>query len=141
MATQHSFPTGLVSRPLIGAIGAALAAACLLAAAPAEAGTRAFNEAVQQYRAGHLADAFGRFFALANDGDADAARIALFMHQFGPTLYGRYWDANPREVAYWQSLQAKPTVHAAPPFQPDWLDAGTAQQRVVKRGVRKTATQ
>lgn len=99
----------------------------LLGADDAAAATKAFADAVQQYRAGHLSDAFGRFFALANEGDADAARIALFMHQYGPTLYGRYWDAPPQDVARWQLLQDRRGVHQEPRFQPDWLDPRTFQ--------------
>lgn len=41
---------------------------------------------------------------MANNGDADAARIALFMHRFGPQLYGRYWDLSPQEADSWTQL-------------------------------------
>lgn len=131
-----------LSRSLVHALSVLAAVAGFMAAMPAQARSPAFTEAVQQYRAGHLPGAFGRFFALANDGDADAARIALFMHQYGPTLYGRYWDAAPQEVAHWQALQGKPVVHSPPPFQPQWLDGNTFQQRPdAKRAVKKTAAQ
>lgn len=120
-------------------------AACVLAAAaavagggPASARGKAFDEAVQQYRAGHLSDAFGRFFALANEGDPDAARIALFMHQYGPVLYGRYWEAHPHEVAAWQALQGKPTAHAEPPFRPQWLDQGSFRRKPSGQSVTRT---
>jgi hypothetical protein len=52
------------------------AVAALAATGAAQARSRGFDEALQQYRAGHLADAFRRFFALANAGGADAARMA-----------------------------------------------------------------
>lgn len=143
MAAQHA--QGSLShrlpRPLVHALSVLAAVAGFMTAMPAQARSPAFTEAVQQYRAGHLSDAFGRFFALANDGDADAARIALFMHQYGPILYGRYWDAAPQEVAHWQSLQGKPVVHSPPPFQPQWLDGGSFQSRpATRRTARKVAT-
>jgi hypothetical protein len=125
---------------LVRAVCAAAASAALAAAAPAQARSRAFDEAVQQYRAGHLADAFGRFFALANEGDADAARIALFMHQYGPVLYGRYWDAAPQDVARWQALQHRPGAHPQPAFRPDWVDDGSFRQKPKGRPpVKQTA--
>lgn len=143
MAAQHAQErfSHRLSRSLVHALSVMAAIAGFATAMPAHARSPAFTQAVQQYRAGHLSDAFGRFFALANDGDADAARIALFMHQYGPILYGRYWDAAPQEVAHWQALQGKPVVHSAPPFQPQWLDGGSFQpQPAPRRAVRKTTT-
>jgi hypothetical protein len=48
--------------------------------------------------------AFDGFSRLANDGDAESARIALQMHVHGPALYGRYWSATAEELAAWSSL-------------------------------------
>ncbi len=84
-----------------------MACFCLLVAAlPAAArdSRNDFQDAIRQYKDGRLAEAFGRFVALANNGDADAARIALFMHRFGPPLYGRYWDLSPQEAESWTQL-------------------------------------
>lgn len=128
------------SRWLLRALCAVAAVAALATAGPTQARSRAFDEAVQQYRAGHLSDAFGRFFALASEGDADAARIALFMHQYGPVLYGRYWDAAPHEVARWQALQDRPAAHSQPSFRPHWLDDGSLRQKPkAKPGVKQAA--
>jgi hypothetical protein len=89
----------------------ALAASVALAMLPAlgwpvaaQASERDYLEAIRVYRSGRLSEAFGRFVALAHAGDKDAARIALFMHKYGPTLYGGYWDLAPHEVAAWSSL-------------------------------------
>lgn len=142
MTAQHASAGSArrTARRLARVLCVLAAAAGCAAAAPVQARSTAFSEAVQQYRAGHLSDAFGRFFALANGGDADAARIALFMHQYGPILYGRYWDAAPQEVAYWQALQGKPAAHPTPPFQPQWLDGeGPPQRPAPRRIARKTA--
>ena len=94
-------------RPL-AALKRAAAAALLLAAgasafaaAPVE---REFEDAVRAFRSGRTSEAFGRFIELANRGDVDAARIALFMHGYGPVLYGKQWEAGPQDVAYWTNL-------------------------------------
>ena len=82
------------------------------------AGEPDFAAAVQQYRSGRMSDAYGRFIRLADAGDPDAARIALFMHKFGPVLYGTYWDANPEDMAYWTHLASKASSRPDPAFRP-----------------------
>ena len=105
---------------------ATLVALCLTTAAtPATAAVKddwAFSEAVEQYQRGHWADTYGRFIELANDGDRDAARIALFMYRYGPRLYGSYWDASPDELDVWERLgtQGPKTFRAAPVFKPKY---------------------
>ena len=77
---------------------------------------REFNEAVQQFKAGRRADAFGRFIALANRGDVDSARIALHLHTYGGVLYGAQWEAGREDVAYWNTLvRNSPTAGRAQP--------------------------
>jgi hypothetical protein len=87
------------------------------AGSPAE---REYEDAARSFRTGRLAEAFGQFTALANRGDVDAARIALFMHSYGPALYGRQWDAAPQNVAYWSALvrNSGPAAGTLPEFQP-----------------------
>lgn len=80
--------------------------------------TDAFEQAVVQYQQGRWADAYGRFMALANDGDADAARTALFMYRYGPQLYNAHWDAMPAHVARWERLAASTQGRSSPVFQP-----------------------
>ena len=97
----------------------------LTATAPATASAKddwAFNEAVEQYQRGRWADAYGRFIALANDGDRDAARIALFTLRYGPRLYGSHWDASPNDVEEWEKLvtQGPKTFRATPVFKPKY---------------------
>ena len=105
---------------------ASLFALCLLAAsAPATAAAKddwAFTQAVEQYQRGRWSDAYGRFIELANDGDRDAARIALFMYRYGPRLYGSHWDASPDNVEAWELLvnQSPKTFRAEPVFKPKY---------------------
>ena len=105
---------------------ASLFAMCLLtAAAPAKAAASddwAFNKAVEQYQRGQWPDAYGRFIALANNGDRDAARIALFMYRYGPRLFGSHWDASPDDVEAWEQVvtQGPKTFRATPVFKPKY---------------------
>lgn len=78
----------------------------------------AYDQAVVQYQQGRWADAYGRFMALANEGDADAARTALFMYRYGPQLYNAHWDAMPSQVARWERLAASTQGRSTPVFQP-----------------------
>lgn len=106
---------------LTAALGIAVLPA--LASEDRNASNRAFDEAAEQYQKSRHSDAYGRFIVLANSGDRDAARIVLFMHRYGPTLYGSYWDASTEEVELWEQLSTQggrtsPAFRAARPFRP-----------------------
>ena len=60
-----------------------------------------FADAAGSLRAGRHAEAYGRFVALADEGDVDAARIALVLHRYGPELFGSQWDASGEQLAAW----------------------------------------
>lgn len=112
------------SRTLMGIFALA---ACLLAGSPASANPDSrFHEAVASYRSGRYADAFGRLYALAIRGDGDAARIVLFMHGFGPTLYGSHWDLNPEEIQDFRDIATSASRRREPDFEP------ASQTRLVK---------
>ena len=114
-------------RPGIKTLVSAFVLAAAAATLPASASRLAdaeYDAAVQAFRAGRTSDAFGRFIALANRGDVDAARIALFMHSYGPVLYGKYWEAGKDDLAYWTSL-VRNSPNAGRPiaeFQPKRYD-------------------
>lgn len=100
-----------------------ITSACLAMLVPAlgtaaEAEADGYEQAVVQYHNGRWADAYGRFIALANEGDADAARTALFMYRYGPQLYNAHWDAMPSEVQRWERLAASSQGRGTPGFQP-----------------------
>lgn len=103
----------------------ALATTTLVAVAAAE--TRgadlSFAQAADQHQKSRYSGAYGRFVILANRGDRDAARIALFMHRYGPSLYGTFWDASMEEVETWEQLASQggrvsPRFRTPPEFRP-----------------------
>src|SRR6478672_6037893 len=65
-----------------------------------------FADAADLLRVGRHAEAYGRFVALADDGDVDAARFALLMHRYGPAVFASAWDASPEQVADWTRWSA-----------------------------------
>jgi hypothetical protein len=60
-----------------------------------------FADAAESLRNGRYADAYGRFVRLADEGDIDAARVALVMHALGPKLFGSAWDATAEQLVEW----------------------------------------
>lgn len=96
----------------------AMAAACLGAPARASEPMDTYDEAVSRFRSSDWADAYGRFMDLANKGDADAARITLFMLRYGPRLHGSYWHALPHEVRRWERLASSAAGRKSPEFVP-----------------------
>lgn len=107
------------------ALAAVVAAAAFGLASPAHANAsqiadREFADAIQQFKQGRRSHAFGMLIALANRGDIDAARIALFMHSYGPTLWGTHWEAGHEDVEYWTSLVRNSSTagRPQPAFQP-----------------------
>lgn len=101
---------------------AAVVLALLLSAAvPAAASMEdAFERATAQYRQGRYSDAYGRFLDLAGQGDPDAARIVLFMHAFGPPLYGSHWDLSTEQRDAFARQAASKKAREPLPFQPSW---------------------
>ena len=78
---------------LVAAVALSVASPSARANLAAQAAEREFADAVEQFKQGKRALAFGKFIRMANRGDVDAARIALFMHTYGPTLWGAHWEA------------------------------------------------
>jgi hypothetical protein len=61
-------------------------------------------QAVQAFRTREYAVAYGRFAALADDGDAASALIALAMARHGPTLFGSEWSLTRQQLQQWSEL-------------------------------------
>jgi hypothetical protein len=60
-----------------------------------------FADAAESLRSGRYADAYGRFVRLADEGEVDAARMALVMHRLGPKVFGSAWDATVEQLIEW----------------------------------------
>ncbi|HEX2545391.1 MAG TPA: hypothetical protein VHL79_10960 [Ramlibacter sp.] len=111
----------------------ALFLSCAAADAAPPSHDQLFLQATAQYRAGRYSDAFGRFLHLANQGDPEAARIVVFMHTFGPPLFGSYWDLHATDVEQFTQLAARQAARKDAVFQPSW-------EAPAERTVRKQTT-
>lgn len=88
------------------------------AAGPAMPSER-FQQGMAAYETSHWQLAFERFAALADDGHAEAARIALQMARFGPALYSQGFVATPDRRSRWVVVanQGIERPQAAPPLR------------------------
>lgn len=77
-----------------------------------------FDDAMKAFRSQRWSAAYGRFSRLAGQGDFDAARIALFMHRYGPVLFDSHWDASTEDLNDWTHLAASARGRPAPPYRP-----------------------
>lgn len=91
-------------RALHAPLAAVLASAFLSAHPLAAASDKELRSAAVPYQNGEWGEAFSRISKLADAGHADAARIALFMHRYGPEMYGRYWTVPEPRLVRWQSF-------------------------------------
>jgi hypothetical protein len=71
-----------------------------------------FRAAARLYEDGHWEYAFKRFTALADDGHAPAAKLALLMLRYGRSLYGTGFEARPVQVARWAQCVLRATSRA-----------------------------
>lgn len=102
----------LLAVPMLGVV-AAVAAATLGEAVPAQSEKAELRsaaqsarqaQAVQAFRAGRYAAAYARFASLADGGDVPSAQIALLMLRQGPLLFGSEWFATPAQQMRWNAL-------------------------------------
>lgn len=70
----------------------------------------AFTHAVTHYRQGRWSGAYGRFAQLADQGNAEAARIALFMLRNGEQLYRSGWGASQDQIDSWIALASRNAI-------------------------------
>ncbi|HET9208655.1 MAG TPA: hypothetical protein VFO28_20605 [Burkholderiaceae bacterium] len=91
-------------------VGATAKATANLSRAPKEstvAGAEQMRRqalAVQAFRAREYPVAYGRFAALADDGDAASALMALAMVHHGPVLFGSEWSLTLQQLQRWSAL-------------------------------------
>lgn len=65
---------------------------------------RAHARALDSFRRARFPEAYGRFVELANVGHAPSARVALWMCEQGPAVFGSDWDCTPDEIDDWKTL-------------------------------------
>ncbi len=70
----------------------------------AESAQERFECAMELYRTQRFAGAFGRLAQLADQGHAEAARIAWMMVRHGKALYGSEWEATPMQWQRWSEV-------------------------------------
>lgn len=81
--------------------GAALCLAIWLGAAAAAGAASRLDEAQASLERGHWPQAYTLFATLADEGDAQAARVAFLMHRHGLLLYGQRFDADAARRLRW----------------------------------------
>lgn len=67
-----------------------------------------YAEALQAYERNQWPQAFAAFMELANQGNADAARVAILMHLHGPRLYGQHFALTASQWALLVQLRSGP---------------------------------
>jgi hypothetical protein len=80
----------------------ALAAALIAVAGAACAEDARFEQARAEYEVGHYERAFTTFAALADEGQCDAARIALQMARLGRALYPVAFRVDAERLQRWR---------------------------------------
>lgn len=66
--------------------------------------TQKYDDAMHALRAQRYSAAYGRFAALADQGHAPSALMALAMVTYRPTLVDREWSATPAQLRRWTDL-------------------------------------
>jgi hypothetical protein len=106
---QNMMASTWLQRALGRAVFAALTTLAALAGSPAQAGAgdERFIAAMRLYHEDRYAAAYGRMVELADEGHAEAARVALMMLRLGPTLYRSQWSASQDQIQHWQALASR----------------------------------
>jgi len=76
-----------------------------------------FEQGLADFKNKRYAAAYGQFAAAANQGDADAARFALFMVRYGGMAFGSHWSADPEQYADWSALARSNSGRPPPKFE------------------------
>ena len=98
--------TALCSVAMQGAHGATSAVAVVQPARPAA--DAAMVTAMAHYRQGKTSAAYFEFAKLADQGNVEAARIALTMLRYGGTMYGTEWGSSQPRIDLWTRLASQP---------------------------------
>lgn len=117
--SQDAFPAAKPSpRPLLThamtiGISLVVAAANVFGASSASANevhtpaaeyTQRYDDAMRALTTQRYAAAYGRFAALADEGHAPSALMALAMVRYRPSVVGGEWSATPAQLRRWSAL-------------------------------------
>ena len=102
------------AQTLIGATAIVAVVMALGQGRPESAGMR-YRVAMESYQARQWPQAWEELAALADDGDAAAARVAAMMARQGPVLFGQRFDVSPERLARWQRTMRGDAVARARP--------------------------
>jgi hypothetical protein len=99
-----------VAMPLLvvaaNSVGAASAGAQELRA-PSAVTPPGYDDAVHALTSQRYSAAYGRFAALADEGHAPSALMALAMVTYRPSMSGAQWSATPAQLQRWSALVAR----------------------------------
>lgn len=85
--------------------------------------------ALTSFRQARFSEAYGRLMALADAGHAPSARVALWMYENGPTLFGKDWDSSQEQLTAWAQLAGQPAPVMVAATYPRAVVAFAAQAR------------
>jgi hypothetical protein len=108
--------TSIPTRAVTLGLSFIVAVAGALGAAPARADevqmprefAQRYDDAVAALMTQRYVAAYGRFAALADQGHAPAALMALAMVRYRPSVVGAAWSASPGQLRRWGALAADP---------------------------------
>ncbi len=74
---------------------------------PAADTTRGYDDAMHALTTQRYSAAYGRFAALADEGHAPSALMALAMVSYRPSMSGPQWSVTPAQQQRWTALVAR----------------------------------
>ena len=89
-------------------VGAAVISSASAAHPKADSRKVEFEQALAEYKQGRPTAAYGRLMRLADQGDAESARMALMLLRHGQQLHGTAWGASQPQIDHWMQLARKP---------------------------------
>lgn len=92
-------------------------------------GDRMHARALESFRSGRHAEAYGRFIELANLGHPASARYALWMCEHGLPLFGKDWDCAQHEIDAWATAAQAPAFNLAAAARPAQRTSGAPSRR------------
>ena len=69
--------------------------------------TQRYDDAVHALSTQRYSAAYGRFAALAEEGHAPSALMALAMVRYPPSMAGGEWSATPAQLRRWSALAVR----------------------------------